>query len=80
MIHELKTLPEYFKPVSQGLKTFEIREFNRPYKVGDYLYLREWTGGTYTGLETVKQITYILTDIEKYGLKPGYCILNIKTL
>lgn len=77
MIHELKTLPKYFDPIISGNKTFEIREFDRPYKVGDYLYLREWEAGIYSGRETIKQINYLLTDIEKYGLIEGYVILNI---
>ena len=42
MIHELKTLPEYFKEVVSGNKPFEVRKNDRPFKVGDYLMLREY--------------------------------------
>ena len=41
MIHELKTLPEYFEAVRKGDKTFELREDDRNFKVGDYLALNE---------------------------------------
>ena len=37
MIHELKTLPEYFEAVIKGEKLFEVRKFDRPCKtVADY--------------------------------------------
>ena len=42
MRHQLKTWPEYFKAVAAGTKTFEVRENDRNFKVGDVLELREW--------------------------------------
>lgn len=80
MVHELKTLPEYFKQVVFGLKKFEIRKFDRPYKRNDILLLKEWKDGLYTHREAVCKVTHLLTDIEKYGLKPGFVILSIKLL
>ena len=35
MIHELKTLPEYFEAVIKGKKLFEVRKFDRPFQKGD---------------------------------------------
>ena len=43
MIHELKSLPEYFEPVLRGSKTFELRKADRDFRWGDYLALNEWS-------------------------------------
>jgi DnaJ-class molecular chaperone len=40
--HELKTWPEFFEPLSNGNKTFELRYNDRAYSVGDELCLREF--------------------------------------
>jgi hypothetical protein len=42
MQHELKIWPQYFEPVAQGLKTFEVRKNDRAYQAGDTVVLREW--------------------------------------
>lgn len=68
MIHELKILPEFFKAVKKGKKTFEIRVSDRPYKVNDHLLLKEYTGTEYTGEEIKVRVKYILDD-ENYLLK-----------
>jgi hypothetical protein len=66
MIHELKTLPEYFNAVEDESKTFEVRKNDRPFHVGDYLALNEYDGNSYTGRCMMVQITYILDS-------PAYC-------
>lgn len=91
MVHELKTLPQYFKAVVSGEKTFEIRKDDRGFEVGDILILKEYNQGLtdstgsekvviqeqgYTGKETRKTITYILKG-GKYGLHQGYVILAL---
>lgn len=79
MTHELKILPQYYKEIISQRKTFEIRKDDRNFQVGDRLFLREWDGEKYTGrLTRNREITYILRDAEKYGLKEGYCILGIQ--
>ena len=40
----LKILPQYFKDVWNGRKTFEIRRNYGVFEVGDWLVLREWNG------------------------------------
>lgn len=78
-VHDLKILPEYFEPVAEGLKTFEVRKNDRGFAVGDRLILREWQKlpyNCYTGGEIEAVVTYIL-DSEEY-LQPGYVVLGIE--
>ncbi|MFQ6250697.1 DUF3850 domain-containing protein [Yersinia enterocolitica] len=59
--HQLKILPEYFQAVIEGRKKAELRTNDRDFKVGDYLLLAEWDGGTdeYTGRKIVVEISDI---------------------
>lgn len=41
-IHELKTHPRPYAEIVSGIKTYEIRRFDRDYKLDDILRLREW--------------------------------------
>lgn len=77
MIHELKTLPEYFENVISGKKQFEVRKFDRPFHVGDLLALNEFDikNKTYTGRSAL-YIDYMLSDTEY--VKKDYVILGIK--
>ena len=75
MIHELKIRPEFFEACTSGKKTFEVRQFDRPFEIGDYLALNEWNREIYTGRCALFNITYILSDTEY--CKPGYAILSI---
>ena len=64
-VHELKTWPAYYNKVITGKKKFEIRELDRPFKIGDDLLLREWNPiskqyGEYTGRRVRARITNIL--------------------
>ena len=74
-VHELKILPQYFEEVINENKTFEVRKNDRNYRVGDYLHLREWRYGNYTGRETMVKVTYLLDD-PNY-CKEGFVILGI---
>ncbi|BDE80465.1 ASCH/PUA domain-containing protein [Clostridioides difficile] len=76
MIHELKILPQYFKEVVNGNKNFEVRKNDRGFKKGDLLVLQEFDGEKYTGLETRKEITYVLENSDY--LQNGYVVLGIK--
>ena len=62
-IHELKCWPEFFLPLKERTKEFELRKNDRDYKVGDYLLLREFDPGFedgYTGRKTYRQVQEIL--------------------
>jgi len=59
--HELKILPQYFKNVASGLKTYEVRVNDRNFSIGDIVILQEWGPDTlYTGLHLIYKIGYIL--------------------
>lgn len=77
--HNLKILPEYFEAVARNEKTFEIRNNDRDYEVGDLVYLHEWNGTQYTGRYFVTTITYILEG-GHFGLDENYCVFSIKLI
>lgn len=82
--HELKTWPEFFQDVWDGRKTFEIREDDRDYCVGDLLVLKEWDPARkcFTGSAVCVKVRYVFRghDYPGFGLVPGYCILGISRL
>jgi hypothetical protein len=83
MTHALKTWPEFYKAVESGDKNFELRRFDRPFKVGDVLLLQEWDKDTqeYTGHELKRTITYILSgNVNRFGLFADFCVLGIKKI
>lgn len=69
MRHCLNTHPETFGAILDGRKRFEVRVFDRPFKLGDELLLQEYVppilkasenaDGFYTGRELLVVITYI---------------------
>lgn len=69
MIHELKTWREPFEAMLNGIKNYEIRRFDRPFAVGDELFLREYdpdldvlpAGDRYTGRSLSAIVTYVST-------------------
>ena len=70
--HDLKSWPEYFQPLFDGIKTFEIRKNDRRFGVGDVLRIREWDDmkGVYTGREVKRKVTYILAGIGPGAIPP----------
>jgi hypothetical protein len=73
--HDIKILPEYFEPVLEGIKTFEIRKNDRNYQIGDQVNLHEYSTKTqaYTGRVAHRTISYI-TDFMQ---KPGFVVFGI---
>ena len=76
-IHELKIAPRWFEDVQSGRKNFEIRRNDRDFKEGDYLLLKEWERGKYTGREITRKIQYIYQGDGSYGLSEEFCILGL---
>ena len=77
MTHELKIHPDYFDVVASNVKTFEIRENDRNYQVGDWLILKEWYRGKFTGRELKRYVTYVYRGNGAFGLSEGYCVMSI---
>lgn len=75
MIHNLKILPDHFKPVYDGLKLAELRKNDRNYQVGDQLNLCEWDGFDFTGCFVEMEIIHI-ADVGSY--LPGFVLLSMK--
>lgn len=76
--HYLKILPQYYRAIEKGNKTFEVRFNDRNYQVGDILHLQEHFNDEYSGREIQATVTYIL-DEPNY-CKEGYVILAIKDI
>lgn len=79
MTHALKTWTAYFEAVEKGDKTFEVRKFDRPFKVGETLLLQQWDEihQEYTGKETERVITYILEG-GQFGIENGFIVMGLK--
>ncbi|MGE1142713.1 DUF3850 domain-containing protein [Bacillus pumilus] len=74
MLHNLKINREFFNPVLEQTKTFEIRKNDRGFCVGDTVILNEWDNQTnqYTGRKVKIKITY-MTDFEQ---KNNYVVFS----
>lgn len=70
-----KILPEYFWPVKEREKNFEIRADEDNIQAGDIIVLEEWAG-EYTGASVRRCVRYVLRDCTEYGLMPGCCIIG----
>lgn len=79
-VHELKTWPEFFEPILQGEKKFEIRLDDRGFRVGDHLQLWEWLpkSKSYTGRVILVKVDYIVQGFS--GLKAGWVAMSISIL
>lgn len=84
-LHDLKVLPEYYKDIASGRKSFEARKNDRDFEVGDILRLREYHPGNefgmvcagYTGEEVLARIDYILYGGE-FGIDKDFCVMAIR--
>ena len=75
--HELKIWPVYFEHHLSGVKTFELRNNDRQFNVGDTLLLKEYflPEDKYTGREIKRLVTYVTTGT---GLEKDYCCMGLK--
>ena len=78
--HKLKTWPVFFSDVESGAKTFEIRQNDRDFQVGDILVLQEYKPTTkqYTGQEIFVVVTYAIHLDGLPGIPPGLVGMGIQ--
>ena len=82
MIHELRILSSFVRPILHGDKTFEIRENDRGFQKGDRVQFKvnsdDWTrknSSVVNELEhKVFEITYVING---WGLKNGFVVFGI---
>jgi hypothetical protein len=76
--HELKLDPEQMTEVMSGAKTHEVRRFDRDFKLGDTLLLREYSrpGNRYTGVAAFMEVTNV-TQPGTYGLPSGIGVMSV---
>ncbi len=85
MEHELKTWPEFFDAVARGEKTFEVRNNDRSFRVGDTLHLRRfdpqagYEQDEYDGQEARVEVLYVMHG-GRFGLASGWVCMGIKVL
>lgn len=75
-VHEIKCEIEPYRAILAGRKTWEFRNNDRGYLVGDMVLLREFDGHAYTGRENVFSVAYILHG-PAFGIPSGYCCFSL---
>lgn len=82
IVHQVKLVNPFFEETWQGRKPFEIRCNDRDYKVGDWLYLREYFP-TFEdkperyGRWMLAKVTYLLSHCRVDGLLFGWVCMTI---
>ncbi len=79
--HVLKTDPGPFRAVWAGIKRYEVRKFDRAFRVGDELKLVEHDRetGRYSGAKIRARVTAITAPGE-YDLPPGVGVIGIEVI
>ena len=80
MEHRLKSWPENFGPVKNGIKKAEVRLNDRQFELGDLILLEEWSPVTrlYTGESVKIKVTHIVKDFD--GLQNNYVVLSFERI
>jgi hypothetical protein len=81
-VHELKTWPQFFDAIAVGVKTFELRNDDRGFQVGDVLLLNEFDNMRmeYTGRSMRRLVLYKLEASSFQGIEKGWCIMGLGVL
>ncbi len=80
-VHVLKADPAPFREVWAGMKKYEVRKFDRDFRVGDELKLVEFSreGCCYSGAYVRAKVT-TLSRPGEWGLPPDVGVLGIDVL
>ena len=78
--HNLKTWPNIFEEMYKGNKSFDIRENDRNFQIGDQIILDEYDNinNTYTGRHLHAKITYIMKSPNPFVELKNKVILSLK--
>lgn len=83
MIHELKILGSFVRPILDGSKTFEIRENDRGFQKGDRVQFKvvddDWKRrNSMIAREIERKVFEITYVINGWGLKNGFVVFGIR--
>lgn len=80
MTHELNIKPTSFKHICEEKRTFDVRKYDKPYKVGDTLIFKEYDGllEQFTGRSVKRKLVYLFEGHGQYGLTTGYVVLGFR--
>lgn len=85
--HDVKSWPQFFRPIIAAERRHELRRNDRNYAVGDRLILHEYdpATGTFTGDGACAVVTSITSNeapcaVSDEGLHPDFCILSIDVI
>lgn len=82
--HVLKSLPQYFERMKTGKRTYDLRNNDRFFQIGDKIEYEEYRPGQ--GAFTGRTFDAEIVDIdggkamEEFGLTPGFVVLGLKVL
>lgn len=79
MRHDIKTHMEPFWALWNGQKTFEFRQNDRDYQVGDTLILREYfpDTNTFSGRAVKARVTHLIAGPSEFGIPKGYVCMSL---
>lgn len=83
MIHELKILSSFVRPILKGEKIFKIRENDRGFQKGDTVQFKvvsdDWTRKNISPVNELEHKTFEITYvINGWGLKNGFVAFGIR--
>lgn len=85
-VHDLKIWPEQYQKVINGHLSFQYRENDRNYQMGDVLILSEWNPkmNEFTGRKIGARVKYVFDEMTSgdvpVHIAPGFCVMSIKPI